>query len=121
VGRPGEYKPLILDNSCRLYLYRYWEYQHKLANFIKECVKEDELHVDIPLLKRRLESLFPEENTGEINWQRIAAFAALKNRFCIISGGPGTGKTTAVVKNPLPYSGAGIPQQKTHSHCYTHG
>jgi exodeoxyribonuclease V alpha subunit len=98
VGRPGEYKPLILDNSCRLYLYRYWEYQHKLANFIKECVKEDELHVDIPLLKRRLESLFPEENTGEINWQRIAAFAALKNRFCIISGGPGTGKTTAVVK-----------------------
>ena len=98
VGRPGECKPLILDDSYRLYLYRYWEYQHKLANFIKECIKDDELPVDIPLLQRRLDSLFPEENAGEINWQRIAAFAALKNRFCVISGGPGTGKTTAVVK-----------------------
>lgn len=98
VGRPGEYKPLILDDGYRLYLYRYREYQHKLANFIKECIKDDELPVDIPLLQRRLDSLFPEENAGEINWQRIAAFAALKNRFCVISGGPGTGKTTAVVK-----------------------
>ncbi|MEA3358629.1 MAG: exodeoxyribonuclease V subunit alpha [Thermodesulfobacteriota bacterium] len=98
VGKPGEYKPLVLDDSHRLYLFRYWDYQHKLANFIKECVKADEAHVDISHLRDGLERLFPEETTGEINWQRIAAFTALTKRFCVISGGPGTGKTTTVVK-----------------------
>ena len=98
VGRPGEYKPLILDDSCRLYLYRYWEYQHKLAHLIKDRVQADEPRVDISRLKDGLERLFPEESPGEVNWQRIAAFTALTKRFCVISGGPGTGKTTAVVK-----------------------
>lgn len=98
VGTPEEYKPLILDNSNRLYLFRYWDYQHTLATLIKESIEEDDIHLDTPLLKKRLEGLFPEEDTGEINWQRIAALAALKKRFCVISGGPGTGKTTAVVK-----------------------
>jgi exodeoxyribonuclease V alpha subunit len=98
VGRPGEYKPLVLDDSYRLYLFRYWDYQYKLANFIKERVKADETNVDISHLRDGLERLFPEEATGEVNWQRIAAFTALTKRFCVISGGPGTGKTTTVVK-----------------------
>ena len=34
VGRPGKYKPLIL-NGPRLYLYRYWEYEKKLIDFLK--------------------------------------------------------------------------------------
>ena len=98
VGRPGEYKPLVLDDSYRLYLFRYWEYQHNLATLIKERVTAYESNVDISRLRDGLERLFPEETTGEVNWQRIAAFTALTKRFCVISGGPGTGKTTAVVK-----------------------
>ena len=35
VGRPGDYKPLILDSRSRLYLYRYWDYERTLADFIK--------------------------------------------------------------------------------------
>ena len=34
VGRPGEYRPLILDDKGRLYLYRYWDYERILADFI---------------------------------------------------------------------------------------
>jgi exodeoxyribonuclease V alpha subunit len=30
VGRPGDYRPLILD-GIRLYLYRYWDFEKKLA------------------------------------------------------------------------------------------
>jgi exodeoxyribonuclease V alpha subunit len=28
VGRPGDYRPLILDDRSRLYLYRYWGYEN---------------------------------------------------------------------------------------------
>ncbi len=38
VGEPGEFKPLILDGKSRLYLHRYWEYQEKLAESIKNRV-----------------------------------------------------------------------------------
>ena len=34
VGKPGEFKPLVLDHNSKLYLYRYWDYQEKLANLI---------------------------------------------------------------------------------------
>src|SRR5512143_1638902 len=31
VGRPGERRPLVLDDGNRLYLHRYWEYENRLA------------------------------------------------------------------------------------------
>src|SRR3712207_742367 len=31
VGAPGEFRPLVLDESGRLYLYRYWEHERRLA------------------------------------------------------------------------------------------
>ncbi|MFA0071178.1 exodeoxyribonuclease V subunit alpha, partial [Vibrio breoganii] len=31
-----------------------------------------------------------------LNWQKVAAAVALSRRFAVISGGPGTGKTTTV-------------------------
>jgi len=36
VGKPGDYRPLILDGQSRLYLYRYWEYEKVLAEKIKD-------------------------------------------------------------------------------------
>ncbi|MEC7308008.1 exodeoxyribonuclease V subunit alpha [Vibrio gigantis] len=33
-----------------------------------------------------------------LNWQKVAAAVALSRRFAVISGGPGTGKTTTVTK-----------------------
>jgi exodeoxyribonuclease V alpha subunit len=98
VGRPGQYKPLILDDRLRLYLYRYWEYQAKLSELLKKRVKEDIQDIHMPLLKEGLERLFPEIASEEIDWQKVAAFTALNKKFCVISGGPGTGKTTTVAK-----------------------
>ncbi|MCP4575603.1 MAG: exodeoxyribonuclease V subunit alpha [Deltaproteobacteria bacterium] len=98
VGRPGQYKPLILDDRSRLYLYRYWEYQEKLSGFLKNRVHDHKPDIDIPLLKKGLARLFPGEAAKGVDWQKVAAFSALTNRFCVISGGPGTGKTTTVAK-----------------------
>ncbi|MCX9558669.1 exodeoxyribonuclease V subunit alpha [Vibrio cholerae] len=43
-----------------------------------------------------LEQLIPL--THCLNWQKVAAAVALTRRFAVISGGPGTGKTTTVTK-----------------------
>jgi exodeoxyribonuclease V alpha subunit len=96
VGNPGEYKPLILDDRSRLYLFRYWEYQEKLADSIRRRIHDTGVDSDIGLLKEELIRLFPFNETEEINWQRVAAFTALTKQFCVISGGPGTGKTSIV-------------------------
>jgi len=96
VGNPGEYKPLILDDRSRLYLFRYWDYQEKLADSIRKRVWGYEANIDSTVLKEELERLFPADQAEGIDWQRVAAFAALMKRFCVISGGPGTGKTTTV-------------------------
>jgi exodeoxyribonuclease V alpha subunit len=88
VGNPGEYKPLILDDHSRLYLFRYWEYQEKLANSIRSRINDTGVDIGIGLLKEELMRLFPLDEAEEINWQRVAAFTALTKRFCVISGGP---------------------------------
>jgi len=96
VGNPGEYKPLILDDRSRLYLFRYWEYQEKLADSIRTRIHDTDVDSGIGPLKEELIRLFPLNEAEEINWQRVAAFTALRKQFCVISGGPGTGKTSIV-------------------------
>lgn len=97
VGRPGEYTPLILDEMGRLYLYRYWDYQERLARDIK-VLAHDDPGTDLGGLRQGLDRLFPAGEEAEIDWQKIAAFTALDKGLCVISGGPGTGKTTTILK-----------------------
>jgi len=98
VGCPGDHFPLILDENDRLYLYRYWAYEKKLSDSIIKRVTGETPHVDSVLLRDSLNRLFPDDEKTGINWQQIAALACTFNRFCVITGGPGTGKTTAVAK-----------------------
>ncbi|MGZ8268714.1 MAG: exodeoxyribonuclease V subunit alpha [Burkholderiales bacterium] len=94
VGRPGEFRPLILDDSGRLYLYRYWNYEKRLAeNLLARATDAED--VDDARLHEALDRLFPNPADAE---QKLAAAMAVLRRFCVISGGPGTGKTTTVVK-----------------------
>jgi exodeoxyribonuclease V alpha subunit len=94
IGRPGEFRPLVLDEKGRLYLYRYWDYERRLAeDLIERAVDADD--VDENLLRRGLDRFFPLESDHE---QKLAAAMAVLRRLCVISGGPGTGKTTTVVK-----------------------
>ncbi|MEE9310110.1 MAG: exodeoxyribonuclease V subunit alpha [Cocleimonas sp.] len=104
VGEAGDYKPLILEDGY-LYLRRYWQYQQQLADQIKSRLVVDE--VDEEWAQQRLEYYFAsekgseegsEEGCEEVNWQKVSAERALQNRFLIVSGGPGTGKTTTITK-----------------------
>ncbi|NNL41625.1 MAG: exodeoxyribonuclease V subunit alpha [Desulfobacterales bacterium] len=103
VGKPGEFYPLILDKNNRLYLYRYWEYEHILAESINRRIKQDVKKINASLLQDSLKRLFPKESEPQhsknhINWQKIASITAAIKNFCVISGGPGTGKTYTSAK-----------------------
>lgn len=98
VGRSEDFCPLILDEENRLYLYRYWEYEKKLSDSIKERVKEDIGGINLSLIKDSIKRLFPEIIDENVNWQKVAAITSAFKKFCVISGGPGTGKTTTVAK-----------------------
>lgn len=98
VGSPGDFRPLVLDGDGRLYLYRYWKYEQELAKVILEKAALSNGEIDEALLKAGVGRLFPGNGWEETDWQKVAAVAAVAKRFCVISGGPGTGKTYTVVK-----------------------
>jgi exodeoxyribonuclease V alpha subunit len=98
VGPPGALRPLILDDGGRLYLYRYWQYERHLAQALLAKAAAPPPALDEQLLADGLARYFPGGGGQETDWQQVAALAALRKRFCVISGGPGTGKTSTVVK-----------------------
>jgi len=99
VGQPGQRQPLVLDRRGRLYLYRYWEYEQRLARDLLRRAKEAPAPMDETQLRADLDRLFPRHPTlTGPDWQKIAAVVAALKQVCVISGGPGTGKTSTVLR-----------------------
>ena len=99
VGRPGERKPMVLDDAGRLYFYRYWRYEALAAARIASMASAAPPALDPGLLDDGLGRLFPQnaDSPGE-DFQKLAAKVGLQRLFSVISGGPGTGKTSTVVR-----------------------
>jgi exodeoxyribonuclease V alpha subunit len=95
VGRPGDYTPFVLDAAGRLYLHRSWDSERRVAEGI--LARSVLLPGDAAAFAAGLDRYFPA-TPGESDLQREAALAALSRRFTVISGGPGTGKTTTVAR-----------------------
>ncbi|MEQ1559252.1 MAG: exodeoxyribonuclease V subunit alpha [Methyloglobulus sp.] len=93
VQNASEALPLIIEQN-RLYLQRYWHYEDRLAKQIK--LLSDTVY-DSLNLESVLDRYFGTP-TIDVDWQREAAKMAAQKAFCIITGGPGTGKTTTVCK-----------------------
>ncbi|MCB1664862.1 MAG: exodeoxyribonuclease V subunit alpha [Pseudomonadales bacterium] len=89
--------PVYLDGS-RLYLQRFWRYEGTVLAAILARMGEV-ADLDKPLLREGLARLFPAASAEQaVDWQKLACAVALSRRFAVISGGPGTGKTTTAVK-----------------------
>jgi exodeoxyribonuclease V alpha subunit len=97
VGEPGTSEPLVLEAS-RLYLRRYFRYEKRLARALVALTGARALAVADAALERSLSELFPGGDTDRPDLQRLAAETAVRRQLCIITGGPGTGKTSTVVK-----------------------
>ena len=101
--------------STRLYLRRYWQYEQSLHQHIAARLEATDTESTSTegqrgrpihwatgdashpgLLPQALNILFKPSNA--LDWQKTACALAARSRFGIITGGPGTGKTTTVVR-----------------------
>lgn len=89
-------RPLVLCGQ-RLYLRRYWGYERQVDSALRQRLAQQEVAaVD---LRARLDQLFESgAPAGQVDWQKLACALATRAGFSIITGGPGTGKTTTVVR-----------------------
>jgi len=92
VAEAGQVAPLILDNN-RLYLHRYWLYETEVAQAILRRLQNADTDLDIEALKRQLGRLYGDA----LDDQKLAVALCVSRRFAVISGGPGTGKTTTLI------------------------
>ncbi|MDQ6618431.1 MAG: exodeoxyribonuclease V subunit alpha [Pseudomonadota bacterium] len=96
---PGS-APLVLDHDGRLYLHRYFDYERRIARRLMRCRERDLDASSETRLAARLTALFISDAPllgATTDWQKVAAALAVLNSLTVISGGPGTGKTTTVV------------------------
>ncbi len=99
--------PLLLSDNA-LYFNRYFQYESRCINALSKCI-EQEAHLlqdrllALTALKPQLLEWFPtaskeQQVPANIDWQLMACLQSYVNQFSIISGGPGTGKTTTISK-----------------------
>jgi exodeoxyribonuclease V alpha subunit len=88
---------LVLSPFDRLYIPKMYRLESRLLYHLQQRSSRS-VAVDYDAANRALQGLFPVFNPAEPDWQQLAACVALLNRFAVISGGPGTGKTTTVIR-----------------------
>ncbi len=87
-------RPLVLHGQ-RLYLRRYWSYERQVVAALgRRLAARPALPAG---LEQGLERLFADSRQHP-DWQKLACALAARGAFSIITGGPGTGKTTTVVR-----------------------
>lgn len=92
-------RPLVFDaEQQRVYLARYWFLQQQLAGWIADRVKSRPITLDRQQLAVDVAKLFPQREQESDRDQFGAVLNAADRRFAVITGGPGTGKTTTVAK-----------------------
>ncbi|HVW51668.1 MAG TPA: AAA family ATPase [Trinickia sp.] len=106
-------RPLVLDAAGRLYLGRYYEDERRLAAAViahapalgardagaavADIAGASARDTDESGLAARLTRFFGPPDSSDVDWQRACAALSLSSRLTVVSGGPGTGKTTTVV------------------------
>ena len=95
--------PLVLVGT-RLYLRRYWQYEKNVREGIADRLRRPPAlngPEHVAMLRSTLDVLFTRDaadRSGHANWQKLACALAARSAFSIVTGGPGTGKTTTVVR-----------------------
>ncbi|KGQ18356.1 Exodeoxyribonuclease V alpha chain [Lysobacter dokdonensis DS-58] len=87
--------PLVLEGDL-LYLRRYREYERRLAMGLRRIASAEIEGADIATPAAVFERLFPAATRDE--HQARAAALALRHALLLITGGPGTGKTTTIAR-----------------------
>ncbi|MEJ8840162.1 exodeoxyribonuclease V subunit alpha [Ramlibacter sp. AN1133] len=100
VGAGEGNTPLAIEGT-RLLLRRFWQHEQSVRAGLGQRLAAVDAWTAEALQRARvaLAELFArEEAAPQPDWQKIACAVALRSRFAIVTGGPGTGKTTTVVR-----------------------
>ncbi|MHC6646616.1 exodeoxyribonuclease V subunit alpha [Alteromonas sp. HB246098] len=90
---------LFVYENGRLYSRRYYEFEQEVARDIVKRAALTPLTEDAnDKVKQLWPAIFPTETTDQQDWQQIAVAKSLMQGFCVINGGPGTGKTYTVLR-----------------------
>lgn len=93
------YNDALCYEQGRLYTLRYWQFENDIASALSARIARispEPAHYE--RLRLVWPVLFPATGAMLQDWQQIATAAALQQRFTIINGGPGTGKTYTVTR-----------------------
>lgn len=89
----------VLDRQSRFYLWRCWRHEAVLADAIRlRCSAAAEPALAAVALESEAEVLFAGAERSAVARQREAVLRAVDGRLLVLTGGPGTGKTTTVVR-----------------------
>ena len=89
--------PMVFQFGA-LYFYRVWQDEYRVAQYIKNALKNHRtLAFKNDEIRKKLDKYFPEKKV-ETDWQKVAVATAIRHPFSMITGGPGTGKTTTVTR-----------------------
>ncbi len=100
-------QPLVLDADGRLYLHHQFDLEQRLARRLLRCVAPlpENSAADVAAnavadaaTAAQLAAVFGPADGTTPDWQRLAAAMAQRGRLTVISGGPGTGKTSTVLQ-----------------------
>lgn len=98
---PEDKKPFIVFNN-KFYSYRYFNYETEIINKIKRFIEQEDEVVDSRQTEleshKDFVSTLQDTNLDITDWQLTGCLNAYLNNFSIITGGPGTGKTTTIAK-----------------------
>lgn len=98
VGLKESDAPIIIDGDL-CYLNRFYRYEEFLASWLLKKSEIIEFSDDeIKKLKSKIIPKYFIGDKSEIDWQKFSTILACFLGLCVISGGPGTGKTTTIVK-----------------------
>ena len=85
----------VLDAGDRVYFKRHFDYERRLGARIATALAQP-IEQPGPAAIDSLRRLFGTMKLDGSQWQALAAALALHRHFVVVSGGPGTGKTTTV-------------------------
>jgi len=96
---------LLLLEGERLSLRRYWSYEQRLVAALRRRLKTPIVSQPAAVHEARVAALFGAAPVRDAN-QVAAALAALSQDFLLLTGGPGTGKTSTVARTLVMFAEA---------------
>jgi len=92
-GNSDELRPFTISGNT-LSFRKTKNQEYKLLQWFKENSKNN----NSSDISEYINKIFPDLEENSIDWQRVAAILSVLKPFLIISGGPGTGKTTTIAR-----------------------